>query len=203
MKKRKSLGDRARQLLRGPFRPWMRQIRYEALCGKINAEISLAEARFLGKLVSNLRTEGPVVEVGTHLGFSTYILTTFKEQARPLISVDNYCWNALGLRKPQQVEATRIFLKDAVRDHHVTLIDQDKDRFFAEYRGARPALVFLDADHGYEATRKDIEWAIKVDAGVICGHDYRALHPGVIKAVDEFGGYRELVDSVWVLKRPA
>lgn len=49
--------------------------------------------------------------------------------------------------------------------------------------------VFLDADHGYEAVRRDLEaWFPKVKRrGVLGGHDY--LHPdfpGVRRAADEF-----------------
>ncbi|HTU90884.1 MAG TPA: class I SAM-dependent methyltransferase [Gemmataceae bacterium] len=55
--------------------------------------------------------------------------------------------------------------------------------------------VFLDADHGYEAVRRDLEaWFPKVKRrGVLGGHDY--LHPdfpGVRRAADEFFMRQEL-----------
>ena len=60
-------------------------------------------------------------------------------------------------------------------------------------------MVFIDADHSYEETRKDIEWAKRIKAGLICGHDYKEGCAGVIRAVDELGGVREKVESLWVL----
>jgi methyltransferase family protein len=55
--------------------------------------------------------------------------------------------------------------------------------------------VFLDADHSYEAVRRDVEaWFPKVKRrGVLGGHDY--LHPdfpGVRRAADEFFREQEL-----------
>jgi hypothetical protein len=55
--------------------------------------------------------------------------------------------------------------------------------------------VFLDADHEYEAVRRDLEaWFPKVKRrGVLGGHDYlHANFPGVRRAADEFFGEQEL-----------
>lgn len=60
--------------------------------------------------------------------------------------------------------------------------------------------VFVDADHSYEGCKRDIEaWAPKVrDGGMVCGHDYSDLWPGVKRAVDETGEkITVLPDSVW------
>lgn len=51
--------------------------------------------------------------------------------------------------------------------------------------------VFIDADHRYEAVLEDIAlWRPKVKpGGLLCGHDYCAGWPGVMRAVQEsFGG---------------
>lgn len=172
-----------------------------ALIGKTSGEITLTEARFLGELVAELSCDGPIIEIGTHLGFSTYILSLFKAQARELISVDNYSWNALSLAPAQQLDATRYFLREALTSHNVKLFVMDKAQFFADYSGPAPALVFLDANHSYDETRKDLQWALKSGAKLITGHDYSAGFPGVMRAVDESGGPAQRVDSLWLLKR--
>jgi len=48
--------------------------------------------------------------------------------------------------------------------------------------------VYIDGDHSYEATKKDIEiYYPKVRiGGVIAGHDFKETEVGVIKAVYEF-----------------
>ena len=176
-------------------------IMLKALIGKTGGEITLSEARFLGDLAAELSFDGPIIEIGTHFGFSTYVLSLFKAQARELISVDNYSWNALSLAPAQQWDATRHFLRDALASHNVKLFATDKAQFFDTYRGPAPALVFLDADHSYEETKKDLQWALKSGAQTITGHDYCAAFPGVMRAVDESGGCAERVGSLWRLKR--
>jgi hypothetical protein len=56
-------------------------------------------------------------------------------------------------------------------------------------------MVFIDADHSYEAVKADIEaWLPKCNK-FICGHDYD--YPDVKKAVDEKFGEPKYIDSLW------
>jgi predicted O-methyltransferase YrrM len=63
--------------------------------------------------------------------------------------------------------------------------------------------VFIDADHGYEAVKKDIlAWVPKVhERGIISGHDID--WEGVKQACDELlPGYRKTgINQVWMIKR--
>jgi predicted O-methyltransferase YrrM len=59
------------KFVRKLLRSYTRQCYYEAITNRSEGEISIGEARFLGSLISNLKTSGPIVEIGTHLGFST------------------------------------------------------------------------------------------------------------------------------------
>jgi len=66
-------------------------------------------------------------------------------------------------------------------------------------------LVFLDADHTYEALMNDIKtWLPLVrDGGLLTGHDYGGKHAGVKKAVDEIFGEEieiKLPEYIWVKK---
>jgi hypothetical protein len=91
-------------------------------------------------------------------------------------------------------------LGDAVAHHGVELVDMDKDAFFGGYDGPPPGLFFCDADHSYEATRKDLLWARSQGARIICGHDFHpTLHQGVTRAVSELGGPSKLVGCLFVL----
>lgn len=162
-------------------------------------QISLGEARALGGLVAGLTEPGPIVEVGTLFGWSTRVMVLFKEPERALITVDSYVWNPLSLPAERHAGATRVALQEAVDHHGVRLVTQDKATFYESYGGPSPALVFLDAIHSYEETRKDIEWAKRVRAKTICLHDYSSEHPGVVQAVDEAGGPRHLCESLAVL----
>jgi hypothetical protein len=162
-------------------------------------QISLGESRALGALVAGLTEPGPIVEVGTLFGWSTRVMVLFKDPTRELITVDSYVWNPLLLPAEQHARATGAALQDAVDRHGVRVVTQDKAAFYETYTGPAPSLVFLDAIHSYEETRKDIEWARRVRAKTICLHDYSPKHPGVVQAVDEAGGPRQLFESLAVL----
>lgn len=118
-----------------------------------------------------------------------------------LITVDAYYWNPLGLSKRDHFAITSRILEEAIQKYNVKQVRQDKAEFYRSYSGPEPALIFLDADHSYEGTRDDLEWATKYENAIICLHDYRKEWPGVIQAVDEFGGFDRIAGSLCVLRR--
>ena len=122
-------------------------------------QITLEEARFLGSLVTSLETKGPIVEIGTLFGASTRVLCLFKSPDRPLLTVDNYSWNPLDMTPDEHHATTAAILGEAVEKQNVRQPRMDKKTFYESYNDVPPALVFLDADHTYEALRADIEWA--------------------------------------------
>lgn len=63
-------------------------------------------------------------------------------------------------------------------------------------------MIFIDADHSYEAVKQDIEdWFPKLKkGGIIIGHDYHDFE-GVKKAVHEYFGPFEVTDSLWHRKK--
>lgn len=142
---------------------------------------------------------GPIVEIGTLLGVTTTNMALVKAPQQKIITVDVFCWNPWGLSPDAHEALTRQVLYYLEQTGHVECIRRDKNEFFREYAGPAPSMVFLDAWHDYEETKKDIEWARRAGARIISGHDYCDEFPGVKQAVDELGGPRELAASVWVL----
>lgn len=69
-----------------------------------------------------------------------------------------------------------------IKGNHNLLVDNYEDESF-DY-------VYIDSDHSYEATSKDIElWWPKVKkGGILAGHDYNSRNKlyGVVEAVNEF-----------------
>jgi predicted O-methyltransferase YrrM len=53
-------------------------------------------------------------------------------------------------------------------------------------------LIFIDADHSYQAVSEDIKaWSAHVRrGGIICGHDYHQSEPAVMRAVEESGPFQ-------------
>ena len=162
-------------------------------------QISVGEAIFLGKLIREADSVRPIIEIGTLFGWSTRTIVLFKPPQQPLITVDAFCWNPLGLSAEKHYAITSGVLKESVDKFGVSIVRSEKRKFYDSYDGPPPSLVFLDADHGYEQTAEDIKWARSVHAGVICLHDYSEEFPGVMRAAKEAGGVLHVVESLAVL----
>jgi hypothetical protein len=142
---------------------------------------------------------GPIVEVGTLFGWTTQLLATLKAPERELISIDNYCWNPFCLSQEDHRAITHRSLRYCLERCNTSLFEGTTHEFYRRYRGATPSMVFIDADHSYRESNADIQWARDMGVPIITGHDYQALHPGVIQAVNEqFGKAFELHGSVWI-----
>lgn len=155
-------------------------------------------------LLSRLVTQsqqlpGPIVEIGTLFGRTATHMSLFKGPKQKIITVDTYTWNPWSLSRETHHQLTSHILHYLVQTGGVEQLKMDKNLFYATYRGPAPSLVFLDAIHTYEETKKDIVWAKSVGAAVICGHDYSDKFPGVQQVVNEFGGPKELGGTVFVL----
>lgn len=66
-------------------------------------------------------------------------------------------------------------------------------------------LVFIDGNHDYAHVKQDIQhWSAKVrPGGIISGHDYNDLFPGVVQAVDECfpQGVKVGLGDTWFIQR--
>lgn len=142
---------------------------------------------------------GPIIEIGTLIGVTTTTMALAKAANQKIITVDLYSWTPWGIAPEAHEALTSLVLRYLVKTGHVDRVRMDKDEFFGAYAGPAPAMVFLDALHDYDNTKKDIEWAQRAGAKIIAGHDYSELFPGVKRIVDEMGGPRELAGTVWAL----
>jgi len=142
---------------------------------------------------------GPLIEIGTLFGFTTQKISFWMDATKKLITVDNYCWNPFGISPEEHYYLTTRILWYLIKTERVKLLNISKDDFFKNYNEEAPSLVFIDADHSYQATLSDIREAQRIGAKIICGHDYTDAFPGIIRAVDESGGPARLDGSVWVL----
>jgi hypothetical protein len=164
------------------------------------ATIEAEAIPFIQQLVRESRQyPGPIIEVGTLLGVTTTNMALAKAPEQKIITVDLYCWNPWGFSPDAHEALTAQMLHYLVQTGHVERLRIDKNEFFRTYQGPAPSLVFLDAWHDYEETKKDLEWAKLVGAKIISGHDYCDEFSGVKQAVDEFGGPRQLGGSAWRL----
>ena len=154
-----------------------------------SGHITIEEAQLLSTLARETLETDPIIEIGTLFGFSTIVLAVSKHPSQQLITVDRFSWNPFGISPLAHKLGTYAALRDANKNHNTQIIHQDKDEFYKNYDGPPPGLFFCDANHEYEPTLRDLDWARKVGAKIICGHDYnQEKFPGVVKAVKELGG---------------
>lgn len=144
---------------------------------------------------------GPIIEIGTLFGYSTQALALGKRHEQPLIAVDNFCWNPMGMPSWRHAELTAKNLVFLTRTQNVRLETSSNADFYANYAGATPSMVFIDAGHDYTQASLDIAWARQAGASIICGDDFS--WPGVAQAVREnFDEAFYLVGDMWVASKP-
>ena len=143
-------------------------------------------------------TPGVIVEFGTLFGLTTLLLAQHKLVSQKVITLDNFSWNPFGLTPALHRDFTKRILRSAMQMGAVQLEKKDSASFRAEYQGAIPCMVFLDADHSYQAVKDEIGWAKNLGVKLICGHDYGNQSFGVTQAVDEaFPDGVEVKGMVW------
>jgi hypothetical protein len=144
--------------------------------------------------------EGPIVEIGTLFGWTAQQIAGLKSPEKELIAIDNFCWNPFHVPPDDHRVITRRTMHYCLEHCRTRIFDGTACEFYDSYNGPTPSMVFIDADHSYEAVRADIDWARQHGVPVIAGHDYQpALHQVVVRAVDEqFAGRIDVFGSVWI-----
>jgi predicted O-methyltransferase YrrM len=164
----------------------------------------------LAKAVGS-RCAGPLfIEVGSWVGETALALSRGCPRAQ-IHCVDNWMGSPSDVTSAMAVrygrkEVIQTFLKNT---HGTSIRALVGDSKLAAAEWKEPAdLVFIDAEHTYEALKSDIEawWPHLKDGGVMAFHDYHdAQFPGVTRAIDErFGQFNvthEYPSTVaWVVK---
>ena len=151
------------------------------------------------KIVENFNhNDGPIIEFGTLFGITTRLIASASLANRKILTVDNFCWNPLGLTSELHEAFTRKILKMELSSGKVDLIVSSSESFRKNYSGPIPSLVFFDADHSYTAVKDEIRWAKDIKVPLICGHDYGNASFGVTQAVDEeFPDGVESAGMIW------
>jgi hypothetical protein len=167
------------------------------------------ESEVYRSFVSSIRS-GVVVEVGVWKGRPiASIVDICRANGNRLYAVDT--WSPTledpGYRESASCDVGALFERNLVHLGHrttVEIIREDSQAAAGGFPDHSIDLVFLDADHSYEAVAADIRaWMPKVtERGLLCGHDY-TTRVGVRRAVDEvFGSCVALPGgSIWVIKK--
>jgi predicted O-methyltransferase YrrM len=185
---------------------------------RTGASISWADCQSLQTLVRRVVERHPerpirIVEVGSWCGESALAMESMFGPAGGMI----YCvdtWE--GSSNDATSDVKRLYCEamgeDAIFKKFLHNTGHKKDRI-RPLRGASVSvaknfsgivdLIFLDAAHGYQDVKADIEaWLpYLADDGIICGHDFGNLFPGVVYAVDEAFQKVEVAGLIWAHDR--
>lgn len=134
------------------------------------------------------------LEVGSYAGESATLFLGFP-QIRSLDCVDQWAEAASTLRSrfAKEIAAGRCRVYEM------------SSAAFATQAGEYDA-IYIDGDHSYDGVRADIAaFGNKLaPGGFLCGHDYHAGFPGVVRAVDEWREHRPVrcyCDGSWAVRK--
>ncbi|RTL62111.1 MAG: class I SAM-dependent methyltransferase [Pseudonocardiaceae bacterium] len=152
----------------------------------LESELAPDEMRFLLSCLHERPLAGKHLEIGTAAGGTLKsLMLSYPVDRRPFFaSVDTMTYyddqyevirrNLIdGGLDPDAVEFQKMRSADALR--------------LAKTKDERFSFIFIDASHKISHVTEDIGWAkLLLPGGLICFHDYSAMHPGVVSAVDRF-----------------
>lgn len=154
------------------------------------------DASFYKEIVSNFNGPGKFVEVGSYKGRSTVCLAVEILNQNKDIKIDcidiwepNLMYEDLTLQE-------FMYNIDPVKDL-IKPIKMNSEDAAKMYEDQSIDFVFIDADHSYEAVKKDIMlWWPKVKkGGIISGHD--EYFPDVKRAVTNIFDQYSVIGSCW------
>ncbi len=135
------------------------------------------------------------VEVGVHRGAtSAILLRTFPQLVLAMVDL----WGEWKDVTPHTLEEQKQFRQQAMASTNFAesrrwIIGEDSAEAASVLLGGwwcpqthKWDFVFIDADHSYEACRRDLGAWLPVVKTLFCGHDYGKPEFGVTQAVDEF-----------------
>jgi len=145
---------------------------------------------------------GRIAEVGVSQGRSlSFVLDVCTQNENELFAIDRWHGRRREPGLGEGRKAAFLAWKES-RDEAGVIrpIEGESPKVARQFDDGSLDLVMLDAKHSYRHVARDIRgWLPKIrKGGIICGHDYCNLHPGVRKAVNRrFGGPDGLIDSFW------
>lgn len=166
-------------------------------------------------LTNMLPDEGLMVEIGSFRGRSlASVAENIKRKRLRVLSVDIFD----KVISEDYVEPDVYAKREGMLDDFLLTIEQFGIREHVDVLAAKSIdaakmlsdqqfdLVFIDADHSYEAVKADIEawWPLVKEGGIMAGHDYdhnTRQWLGVYKAVHEKFGQPYFGCFIWAVRK--
>lgn len=154
-------------------------------------------------MVSKCRPNGTLVELGAWKGRSSAFLVVEAKNKSPDIDIHIVdTWLGSGEHTAGMTDGLheKFIANMAPLNGHYQAHRMTTDKAVSLFEDGSLDGVFIDADHTYEAVKKDIEnWTPKVrSGGILAGHDYIHTWPGVVQAVNESVSGFITMEQCWV-----
>jgi 2-polyprenyl-3-methyl-5-hydroxy-6-metoxy-1,4-benzoquinol methylase len=155
------------------------------------------------ELVELIKPNSVMAEIGSYMGESTEIFLNCKN-VKQLFAVDPWSDNydpILKFEYPME-EVKKMFFERVGKYEKLDVKQMTSEEACKMFQDKSLDIVYIDADHRYEAVKKDIKmWLPKIKiGGIICGHDLTTKD--VSKAVVEILGDPDVFfrDSSWLFR---
>lgn len=142
-----------------------------------NGWLTKEEARLLWHQAYDC--EGPILEVGSYEGRSTVLLASLGRLVYAVDPFDGFADDRSG----NEIEAC---FTNNIQSRHIDNVRLFRQKI-EEWKPRPCGFAYLDGDHTYQGTLRQIGTAKKVGAKVICIHDYATEGGGafVKKAIED------------------
>jgi len=161
---------------------------------KIHGYIYDAECDLLAEEAGKVPVDGVIVEIGSYLGKSTYILADRSTCAVTVYAVDTWDNRAMGYDAPRDTYPD--FLEN-IREYATKIIAIQGNSTEVDYPGKPINLLFIDGDHSEPAVLMDLAvWIPRMAPNsVLLMHDYTEPGAGVKSAIKKYmaGTAREML----------
>jgi cephalosporin hydroxylase len=151
------------------------------------------------RLVNTIPPGGTLVEVGVWLGRSLCsVAEVVKKRGLTVIAVDPFT-KTHAILSPPPKGGQLVAFQSNMAAYGLDPVIRVMKSLDAAPTVRYASLVFLDADHHYEAVKADIA-AWRTRCRILAGHDYCPLHPGVMQAVDEMFPNATIHGNIWSVR---
>lgn len=159
-------------------------------------------------LLSKVADSGVFVECGAWLGKSSSYLCDKAQDRISVYIVDSWLGSENELTTNHKLVKTNnvyeMFLDNMGDRKFTPIVGYGLDAALL-FDDSSCDVVFIDMEHTYNAVKKDIEaWLPKVKVGgYLAGHDYESQWQGVVDAVNEVLGQKNILtmDTCWIYKK--
>jgi len=166
--------------------------------GDVHSYTTPDELLLLAAYAGHVRSDSAIVEIGSYVGASTRYLVHGSRQAKSqVICIDT--WMNETMPSGMRNTCSEFVVNLEPHMDRIKLLRGDSAQFSSEDIPASIGLAFIDADHSYEAVKRDLALVGSkiIDGGYIAFHDIAAFQ-GVSRCVGELlsDGKHRIVDHV-------